>query len=684
MSSPDPLLVTPNPPLRLRLQFMPPLPDYRCWYVLPASAGPTTILVLAQKIAAEFLQDSSDKDAVVTLGSEGFDLLPSGNVDELLRDRDLVTVKRTLLTNVPPFVRETYSRPKKVPAAISHPSHPAPSLPVVLGKRKVAASVPALASTSKKAKQQNGAPPSGRVAAVRKGQGLPVKAAASSEVAESSSEEDSPPSATIAAMRKGREPPAKAAASSSEEEESEEEPSSEEDSSSDEEADSDDEDDDSSEEVSSSDADSPPESTATPKKKPTPSAAKASSNAPPPAAKSTPNSETHGQGTPAVIQSQEKAVGTKPVAKPAASAPSPREDTAMPVPTSLGKNKRKQMHALINKPRLHFRFDGEAGGDKAGEGGEEGEISGSEPIPPPRVIHTAIHLNDGFHPSPASRPHGRPHNEPISHSPSKGGGDEDSEDTDIAKGSRGRVPLPAEEKPSAVEIPPKKDYEAMPEIKGQPRVGTVIAYRILEMSADYCPIISDHKEATILSYVPLTRQITLRLAPPPDLPSHSRTDEEDDTPLRKFELPPDDEIVIDGGEFQEVVTLDFEGMVDPRQVEVTLVGAGCSMFVAKERDSGMAKCGGEWRPWSKPQDPMTAEKAERSRCWPLLACACQSLCKGKGNKRGARAFRNASTDGSVEDQDVNRVSFTFGKGKSTEGSISLPTLTPTRWNKQSI
>ncbi|XP_013777848.1 coilin-like [Limulus polyphemus] len=46
----------------------------------------------------------------------------------------------------------------------------------------------------------------------------------------------------------------------------------------------------------------------------------------------------------------------------------------------------------------------------------------------------------------------------------------------------------------------KKNFSQYPPLRGPPRPGDIIAYKILELSASYCPEISEYKEATVVNY----------------------------------------------------------------------------------------------------------------------------------------------------------------------------------------
>eukprot|EP00058_Branchiostoma_floridae_P009917 XP_002595405.1 hypothetical protein BRAFLDRAFT_119021 [Branchiostoma floridae] len=60
-------------------------------------------------------------------------------------------------------------------------------------------------------------------------------------------------------------------------------------------------------------------------------------------------------------------------------------------------------------------------------------------------------------------------------------------------------------------VPVPKDYDAFPPLHGPPRVGDRIAYKILEMSANYCPEISSYKEAVVTGYDPATGDLEVEM-----------------------------------------------------------------------------------------------------------------------------------------------------------------------------
>ncbi|KAG7459543.1 hypothetical protein MATL_G00211720 [Megalops atlanticus] len=58
---------------------------------------------------------------------------------------------------------------------------------------------------------------------------------------------------------------------------------------------------------------------------------------------------------------------------------------------------------------------------------------------------------------------------------------------------------------------PKRDYAAMPLLAAPPQVGQKIAFKLLELTENYTPEVSDYKEGKIVSFNPSTNQIELEL-----------------------------------------------------------------------------------------------------------------------------------------------------------------------------
>ncbi|XP_003467064.3 coilin isoform X2 [Cavia porcellus] len=61
-----------------------------------------------------------------------------------------------------------------------------------------------------------------------------------------------------------------------------------------------------------------------------------------------------------------------------------------------------------------------------------------------------------------------------------------------------------------VEIP-KKDYNLLPLLAAAPQVGEKIAFKLLELTSDYSPDVSDYKEGKLLSHNPETQQVDIEI-----------------------------------------------------------------------------------------------------------------------------------------------------------------------------
>ncbi|KAM4843413.1 coilin isoform 2-T2 [Thomomys bottae] len=57
----------------------------------------------------------------------------------------------------------------------------------------------------------------------------------------------------------------------------------------------------------------------------------------------------------------------------------------------------------------------------------------------------------------------------------------------------------------------KKDYNLLPLLAAAPRVGEKIAFKLLELTPDYTPDVSDYKEGKILSHNPETEQVDIEI-----------------------------------------------------------------------------------------------------------------------------------------------------------------------------
>ncbi|XP_075999414.1 coilin [Genypterus blacodes] len=64
----------------------------------------------------------------------------------------------------------------------------------------------------------------------------------------------------------------------------------------------------------------------------------------------------------------------------------------------------------------------------------------------------------------------------------------------------------------------KQDYSLMPLLAAPPQVGKKIAFKLLELTENYTPEVSDYKEGKILSFDPTTKQIELEVLNAPQAP----------------------------------------------------------------------------------------------------------------------------------------------------------------------
>ncbi|EPQ11636.1 Coilin [Myotis brandtii] len=65
-------------------------------------------------------------------------------------------------------------------------------------------------------------------------------------------------------------------------------------------------------------------------------------------------------------------------------------------------------------------------------------------------------------------------------------------------------------KPNPVRTP-KKDYSLLPLLAAAPQIGEKIAFKLLELTPDYSPDVSDYKEGKILSHNPETQQVDIEI-----------------------------------------------------------------------------------------------------------------------------------------------------------------------------
>uniref|UniRef100_A0A672SXM3 Coilin-like n=1 Tax=Sinocyclocheilus grahami TaxID=75366 RepID=A0A672SXM3_SINGR len=69
------------------------------------------------------------------------------------------------------------------------------------------------------------------------------------------------------------------------------------------------------------------------------------------------------------------------------------------------------------------------------------------------------------------------------------------------------------------EIAPKRDYAALPLLAAPPAVGQKIAFKLLELTENYTPEMSDYKEGKIIAFNPQTKVMELELLSQPQAPA---------------------------------------------------------------------------------------------------------------------------------------------------------------------
>ncbi|KAJ3015984.1 hypothetical protein HKX48_004283 [Thoreauomyces humboldtii] len=130
------------------------------------------------------------------------------------------------------------------------------------------------------------------------------------------------------------------------------------------------------------------------------------------------------------------------------------------------------------------------------------------------------------------------------------------------------------------------DYDSAPLLVGRPVVGSTIAYKTLELSKAYQPIISEFKAARVVSFNAQRRFITLApepVATPRALPVDRDDGEDEEGEVRgKFAINSDDELTSDlqaDVHAEGPVQLDIDGLMDVRVIGfVLLLHSGYSAF----------------------------------------------------------------------------------------------------------
>eukprot|EP00794_Sanderia_malayensis_P008117 gene8117-8986_t len=103
----------------------------------------------------------------------------------------------------------------------------------------------------------------------------------------------------------------------------------------------------------------------------------------------------------------------------------------------------------------------------------------------------------------------------------------------------------------------KKEYSKCLPLYGTPMPGDKIAYKILELSFDYTPVVSNYKEAEVLSFDDKKSIAKLCLS------EESLPKQHEDASLRKFELPLDEDEDGSNEEDAKLVEVDWKVVIDP-------------------------------------------------------------------------------------------------------------------------
>ncbi|XP_029456559.1 coilin [Rhinatrema bivittatum] len=109
----------------------------------------------------------------------------------------------------------------------------------------------------------------------------------------------------------------------------------------------------------------------------------------------------------------------------------------------------------------------------------------------------------------------------------------------------------------------KKDYSILPLLAAPPQIGEKIAFKLLELTENYTPEVSDYKEGKILSYSPVTHQIDVEiLSSSPVVKEPGKFDlvyqSEDGTDVIEFAVPQDTKI-----------TKKWDSLIEPRLIVET-------------------------------------------------------------------------------------------------------------------
>ncbi|KAG9069063.1 hypothetical protein KI688_009954 [Linnemannia hyalina] len=181
---------------------------------------------------------------------------------------------------------------------------------------------------------------------------------------------------------------------------------------------------------------------------------------------------------------------------------------------------------------------------------------------PPKVIMTSVDLKDSelitkttpkrVTRSTQKKPNGTAQEVPETPQPETGVKQKDS-------GSKKTVPAEKEsDDPSEVDVTPR-DYHSLPKSEDSLAIGDVIAFKTLEMGPSYQPIISDFKEATVLSYSTTDMTAEVQLARKFRTPV--QLDDDGNPILGKFDIYDEEEVE---RARRGIVSFDILGLADCR------------------------------------------------------------------------------------------------------------------------
>ncbi|KAG0027340.1 hypothetical protein BGZ82_009032 [Podila clonocystis] len=203
------------------------------------------------------------------------------------------------------------------------------------------------------------------------------------------------------------------------------------------------------------------------------------------------------------------------------------------------------------------------------------QIKQPEAAPKPKVVMTTVQLNDGPVRKQQPRnakpnyPNANHHNNEQPNGQAKhdeqlpNGKTRQKNNTESQQSSKEiKVKETLEEPTPAVEEDTTpRDYDALPRLEGNPNAGDTIAYKTLEMDASYNPVISDFKEAVVLSFSEGDNSAEVQLTP--RFRTHVELDGDGLPVLGKFDIYDKDE---QDRTLRGIVTLDLLSLADCRHI----------------------------------------------------------------------------------------------------------------------